>query len=285
MRTLQARTRLSPADLDTIRQLAGECNQFEELTMKLNWPSLQSRAGQVTDDFMMIEDRRLVGYLALYAFNQQEAEISAMTHPACRRQGIFKQLLAAARSTLAERRIPDLLFICEQKSTSARSCMTAIGSRYEFSEYKMTLAEVPPLEPIHGLRLRLAQADDLAQLVQLDHLCFNVEPEISQAYLTNEKRSRNRRMFIAMVDDLIVGKIQVTLGADEIYLSGFCLWPDYRRQGYGRSILTQIVNQLNRERRQPIALEVACANRQALNLYQSCGFQEVTAYDYYRQPV
>ena len=92
-------------------------------------------------------------------------------------------------------------------------------------------------------------------------------------------------MFIAMVDDLIVGKIQVTLGADEIYLSGFCLWPDYRGQGYGRSILTQIVNQLNRERRQPIALEVACANRQALNLYQSCGFQEVTAYDYYRQPV
>ncbi|MCB9103782.1 MAG: GNAT family N-acetyltransferase [Anaerolineales bacterium] len=88
-----------------------------------------------------------------------------------------------------------------------------------------------------------------------------------------------------MVDDLIVGKIQVTLGADEIYLSGFCLWPDYRGQGYGRSILTQIVNQLNRERRQPIVLEVACANRQALSLYQSCGFREVTAYDYYRQPV
>lgn len=285
MRTLQTRTQLSPADLDDIRHLAGDCNQFEGLTMKLNWPSLQSRASQITNDFLMIEDRRLVGYLALYAFNRHEAEVSAMTHPAYRRQGIFNQLLAAARSTLAERQIPDLLFICEQKSISARSCMTAIDGRYEFSEYKMTLAEVPPLKPIPGLKLRLAQADDLAQLVQLDQLCFNVEPETSRAYLTNEKRSRNRRLFIAMVDDLIIGKIQVTLGADEIYLSGFCLWPDYRGQGYGRSILTQTVNQLSRERRQPIALEVACANRQALNLYQSCGFQEVTAYDYYRQPV
>ena len=99
----------------------------------------------------------------------------------------------------------------------------------------------------------------------------------------NEKR--HERSLIVLIDGKVGGKIQITIGASEIYLFGICLLPEFRGQGYGRSVLTQVVNQLSKERHQPISLEVASANRQALNLYHRCGFREVTAYDYYRQSV
>lgn len=36
-----------------------------------------------------------------------------------------------------------------------------------------------------------------------------------------------------------------------------------------------------KEKPAKISLEVACENVNALNLYKSCGFAEVTSYDYY----
>ncbi|MCB0214602.1 MAG: GNAT family N-acetyltransferase [Anaerolineae bacterium] len=285
MRAVTKRPQLTALDLQHIRHLAQECSHHEGLTMKLNWKTLQSRPGTVTDDFLMFVDNQLVGYLALYAFNRQEAEVSAMTRPADRRQGIFSQLLAEARHALAERNIPDFLFICEQKSESACHTMAAIGSAYEFSEYKMMLEQVPALKPNLRLAMRMAQPDDFPMMAELDKICFEVEPDSTLANLSREVQNYHQRNWIIMVDNTIAGKIQVTIGPEEIYLSGFGIFPEFRGRGYGRSVLTQVVKQLADERRQPIALEVAGTNRHALTLYQQCGFREVTAYDYYRQAV
>lgn len=285
MLTVKKRTQLTRLDLQYIRHLAQECSRFEELTMKLNWKTLQSRPGTATDDFLMFVDGQLIGYLALYLFNKKESEVSAMTHPHYRRQGIFKQLLSEARQSLVERHIPDLLFICEQKSKSAQGCMAAIGSQYEFTEYKMTLEQIPAYQSTPHLELRPAQPEDFSMMAQMDQVCFNVEPDMTFKNLTNDERNRHERCLIVLIDGKVGGKIQITIGTSEIYLFGICILPEFRGQGYGQSMLTQVVNQLSRERHQPISLEVASANRQALNLYYRCGFREVTAYDYYRQTV
>src|SRR5262245_34367398 len=94
---------LSQAQLADIRQLETICNQFEGLTMKFNWNTLQDRPPDQGNDFLLYAAGQLIGYLALYGFNYKEAEISAMTHPHYRRQGIFKQLLAAAATELRQR--------------------------------------------------------------------------------------------------------------------------------------------------------------------------------------
>ena len=190
MPTLEKRTRLTRLDLQYIRHLAQECSHFEGLTMKLNWKTLQSRPGTATDDFLMFEDGQLIGYLALYSFNKKEVEVSAMTHPHYRRQGIFKQLLTEARQSLVECHIPDLLFICEQKSESAQGCMAAIGSRYEFTEYKMTLEQIPTRQLNLLLELRPAQPDDFAMMAQMDQVCFGVEPDMTLGSLTNDERKK-----------------------------------------------------------------------------------------------
>jgi ribosomal protein S18 acetylase RimI-like enzyme len=278
---------LTQAQLADIRQLETSCNQFEGLTMKLNWSTLQDRPKEHANDFLWYANGQLVGYLALFGFNHQEAEISAMTHPTYRRRGIFEQLLVAARSELKAHHIPDMLFICERKSLSGTACMQAITARYEFSEYKMqwqepvSLTSAAPSE----IQLRPAQPEDIPTLVGLDESCFGVSGDIAQRWLARDLTDPDRRIWVATHGPATIGKINVLVNEVETYISGFCIRPEHRRKGYGRLMLTRTLEQLVAERHQNIVLEVACENDHALSLYQHCGFRVVTAYDYYRLPV
>ncbi|MCP4410421.1 MAG: GNAT family N-acetyltransferase, partial [Gammaproteobacteria bacterium] len=231
------------------------------------------------------EDDALIGYLALYAFNNKEAEVSTMVRPDYRRQGIFRQLLAAAGPEIKRRGIPDLLFICEQTSTSGTGSMQAIEAQYEFSEYKMALKTTVKSISKPELHLRQAQSADIATIFQLDKVCFDVSDNALQIRREAELADSNRQFWMAIVDKITVGKIQVVLTGAEIYISGFCLFPKYRGQGYGTMILGHTVEQLIAQNHQNIVLEVATENKSALLLYEKCGFEVVTAYDYYRLSV
>lgn len=276
---------LNEAQLARIGQLEQVCNRFEGLTMKLNWDSLRRRPTNEVNDFLYDEGDKLVGYLALYSFNQKEAEVSAMTYPDYRQRGIFKQLLTEARSELEKRGIADFLFICEQASVSGAKCVQAIGAKYDFSEYKMVLKKAVEATATPGLQLRPALAEDIANLIRMDELCFNVPAGATQAHLERDLSNPNRRTLLATVGEEQIGKIQVLLTESETYIFGFCVFPEHRKKGYGRTVLTRTVAQLVTEGHKNIVLEVASDNRNALGLYEDCGFEVSTAYDYYRLAV
>jgi ribosomal protein S18 acetylase RimI-like enzyme len=276
---------LSESQLAHIRQLEQACNQFEGLTMKLNWATLHSRPTDEINDFLFYADGKPVGYLALYAFNKKEAEVSAMTCPGYRQQGVFKHLLEAARSELEKRNVPDFLFICEQASVSSAHTMKAIGATYDFSEYKMNLKEAVKATSKAELLLRPAYQEDIADLARMDEICFDVPVDVSQSYLENKLSDLQRTILIATVGSKPVGKIQVLIAESETYISGFCMFPEYRGKGYGTMILTDTVQQLVTRGHKNITLEVEANNRNALSLYERCGFEAITAYDYHRLPV
>jgi ribosomal protein S18 acetylase RimI-like enzyme len=283
---LEKRAGLSESQLAYIRQLEQSCNQFEGLTMKLNWATLRSRPTNEINDFLFYEDdNKPVGYLALYTFNKKEAEVSAMTHPDYRQRGVFKQLLATAQAELKKRNIPDILFICEQVSASGTNTMKGIGAGYDFSEYKMNLKEAVKATSKPELLLRPAYREDVADLARMDEICFDVPVGVSESYLASKLSDLRRTILIATVGTKPVGKIQVLITDSETYISGFCMFPEYRRQGYGTMILTDTVQQLVTRGHENITLEVEANNRSALSLYEHCGFEVTTAYDYYRLPV
>ncbi len=284
--TLEQSYGLNSIQLTQIQQLESACNQFEALTMKLNWMTLRERPKDEGNDFLAYAARQLVGHLALYGFNQREAEISVMIHPAHRRQGIFKQLVTLAHTELKTRGIPEMLFICEQSSVSGKAGMQALATRYEFSEYKMRWQESPAFSPeTSALQLRPGQPEDIPEMVRLDEICFGVSPEATQRWLAQDLADPQRRLWVITLGPLKIGKINVWISETETYISGFCIWPEYRGQGYGKTALTRVLEQLAAERHAQVVLEVACENEHALSLYQQCGFRTVTAYDYYRLPV
>jgi ribosomal protein S18 acetylase RimI-like enzyme len=277
---------LNQAQLADIQQLETACNQFEALSTKLNWITLQDRPVDQGNDFLCYADGQLVGYLALYSFNQSEAEVSAMTHPAYRRRGIFRQLLAAASAEVRARGIPALLFICERTSTAGVACMQAIAAQYEFSEYKMQWQEpFTPDNVASELQLRPARPEDMAVLVRMEETCFGIAAEVAQRWLVHDIADPHRKVLLASLGPVKIGKISIMANGVETYISAFCIWPEYRRRGYGKIILARTLEQLLAERHPNIVLEVACDNAHALALYEQCGFRPVTIYDYYRLPV
>ncbi len=277
---------LNEKQLAEIGRLEAVCNRFEALSMKLNWSTLRKRPKDEVNDFVCYEGDELAGYLALYTFNQKEAEVSAMTHPNFRRQGIFKQLLALARVELEQRGIPDFLFICERNSTSAAGCMAAIGAGYDFSEYKMSHQEEAVLLPASAaLDLRLAGPENLDALARMDELCFEMPAAMAQRHLAEDIVDERRRILVATVGNEAIGKVGISLDGTAAFIYALCVLPGHRGQGWGRSILTQSVSQLIAEKRSPISLEVACKNESALSLYRRSGFLVDTVYDYYRLPV
>lgn len=269
-----------------IRQLETVCNRFEGLTMKLNWNTLQNRSDGAINDFLHYEGGLLVGYLALYAFNRREAEVSAMVHPDYRRQGIFNQLLQLAAIELQRRHTPDFLFICERASRSGPLCMQAIGAEYEFSEYKMELGELRrPDRQRADLEFRPARPPDINDLARMEHLCFELPLDDARERMKRDLVDSSRFTLIATRHNNQIGKIGILTGESETYIVAFCVLPEHQGQGYGRTILAHTVEQLIAARRPNIRLEVACENERALNLYKGCGFQVSAAYDYYRLPV
>jgi ribosomal protein S18 acetylase RimI-like enzyme len=281
--TIQKSKGLDESQYGQIRHLEARCNQFDGLKMKLNLLTLRHRPEHEINDFLCYDNNHLVGYLALYTFNQREVEVSAMTDPTYRRQGIFSRLLESARQELRPRQVPDFLFIGERASPAIKPVMQAIGAQYEFSEYRMVLAEgVKPAAVSDGLELHPATAGDIQTLMEMDLLCFGVGRESAQQRYVEDFADPDRRIWLGVRHGVTVGKIHTAISEDESYLNAFCVLPQYRGRGYGKSILNQAVRQLRSESGKMISLEVETKNENALSLYKNCGFEVVTAFDYYR---
>ena len=79
----------------------------------------------------------------------------------------------------------------------------------------------------------------------------------------------------------VIGKIRTEIFGDEGFISGFGILPGYRGKGYGKQALKATVGILSKKGIRNVALEVDTQNKNALNLYKSCGFAEESATDYY----
>ncbi len=88
-------------------------------------------------------------------------------------------------------------------------------------------------------------------------------------------------IYLAESEEEIIGKVhlQVSSGIGGIY--GLGVLPEYRGKGYGRAILLKAVEKLKAVKAEQIMLQVAAENENALSLYKSCGFEEMSVMDYF----
>jgi ribosomal protein S18 acetylase RimI-like enzyme len=283
---LLRRSALTPTELAEIEQLAHICNTCDGLDLKLNWDVLRERATNETNDFLYYEQDRLVGYLPLFAFNSHEAEISGMVHPDYRRQGIFSLLLNVAKGECRRRGLSELLLIVERASESGQTFAASQGARFDHSEYRMALGTFQAL-PVFTpqLEFRPARPGEGPILAQITAAAFGIDESEIEWYEKNVTAHSGRRFYVALLDGVYIGKLDVSLGKDEALIYGFGVLPAYQHRGYGRQILVRTVQAIQEMGQANIALEVAVENDSALSLYQSCGFYKTSSYDYYRIPV
>ena len=99
--------------------------------------------------------------------------------------------------------------------------------------------------------------------------------------MPEEEEKRGMTIWMAERDGQTIGKVHLQLldGLGGIY--GLGVLPEYRGKGYGRAILMDGVNRLKASGAAEGMLQVATGNRNALRLYESCGFETTSTMDYY----
>jgi ribosomal protein S18 acetylase RimI-like enzyme len=284
----QARQGMGPTigmtedELQSLAILQEVCNEHEGLNMKLNWMRLNQRTGDQASDFLWFEDGRLVGFLGLYQFVPTVIELSGLVHPGYRRRGIFSQLFAAARRECIRRGVGEMLLICERTSPGAAPFALSVGGEYRFSEFKMEWqgasgdAGAGPT-----LTLREAGPESAHEIARQNHIFFDIPMPADDELDLLDLSTPGRKTYFALVDGAVVGKVHLHVQGGEGWIAGLGVLPEYRRRGYGRAMLRQAVARLVEMQPETIALEVETRNDGALTLYQSCGFDVVTGYEYY----
>lgn len=274
---------LTHTELSDIERLAVLCNIHEGLDLKLNWDNLRTRSRNETNDFLSYDNGKLVGFLALFCFNPREAEISGMVHPDYRHKGIFSTLFHAAKEECQHRGVPKILLIVEHSSSSGQTFAQELGTSYDHSEHKMVLQEPKlPTPSNEHLQFRSAKVEDAPILARITALAFDMlESEVDWYTENIMDSSSSRHYYVGVLNGSIIGKIDVVFEKQEAIIYGFGVLPQYRGRGYGRQILAQTIQAIVATGQRHVSLEVATENKNALSLYQSCGFLEAGSYDYY----
>lgn len=123
-------------------------------------------------------------------------------------------------------------------------------------------------------RIRVARADDLPSVVEIEHLCFQDPwPEES---LAEELRHDARRLPIVAEDDSgVVGVALVWTVADEMHILSLGVHPRARRRGVASGLLSEIRERGLARGATLITLEVREHNQAAQVFYRRHGFLEV----------
>jgi ribosomal protein S18 acetylase RimI-like enzyme len=282
--SLHVATKQTWADEELVQvgELLDICNAYEDLSMKLDLTMLRSRSGNETNDFLYYADGKLVGLLALSNYGTEDRELTGMVHPDYRRRGIFTTLLLAAKEEARERGISRLILICERFSRSGQAFLATTGAQYDFSEHKMVVLNFKEKgafqQQFQLQKATLADVDAMARIVSAS---FGGSEEGAREHILAGMKKGYAQYYIGKLGEEVIGSLDFHLGDKEYTIYGFGILPEYRGQGLGRQMLEQLIKSIPAENQKRIALEVNTSNTRAINLYRSCGFQEITTYGYY----
>ena len=275
-------SKLHKNDLRAIRNLVDISATYDKHKIKLYNNIIQNRKTSEFNDFLFYIDGNLTGYLALFVFKLDEAEISAIVHPKYREQGIFKKLLFEAYSELNRRGIKHTIVITPQTSNRLEKYLNERNARHKISEFEMTLKNPPEEKKVPDVHLVLAKPEDITLMARIGSESFGSNfLDVLQRFTDNIK-DKNRKAWLVKVDDKIVGKIHVRYEPNKTALiHDLCIIPEDRGKYYANGMVRKTLDILQAEGYKRIALDVEAANRGALRLYEQCGFVVTTAFDYY----
>lgn len=275
--------RLTEAEMAEVTALVALCKMHDGIDLTLLLEMIRDRTDNDTNDFLYYDDGRIVGALALDSFGTEEKEMTGLVHPDYRRKGIFTALVNEVNVDAKARGIQQLIFVCDRFSRSGKAFIEAVGAHYDFSEHRMLLVDFKERDPNsykEHITLRLATTADADTLAYVSATSFGESERRTKEHLEKDIPNPHRRYYLVMLGNEPVGCLNLWRG-DTIGIYAFCVLPQYRKRGFGRQMLEQIIRQVRSETQQPITLEVDTTNTNAYELYRSCGFKETTTVGYY----
>ncbi|EOL44287.1 GNAT family N-acetyltransferase [Enterococcus caccae] len=215
---------------------------------------------------------KLVGYVAMSSFNLEELEVTIITK---HDRAILDQINRILIEYTKEQNIQTTLWIIDRKDNFSISYVKEMNRyKYRFSEYAMTLAIDKFMPMPSEISLQPAREKDTKAIASLENGEFTEKQEV----LNKEDL---KKTLVLKEKENVIASIRIEKEGNSYGIYGFVVRADFRGQGLGRKILSQIIQQLLEKQAKKIYLEVESTNNIAHHLYQSIGFVEQTLFDYY----
>lgn len=274
-------TGLSAEDREAIAELDARTVAADGGRLKLEWGVLNSRPDDRAQDLLYFADGELVGFLGIYAFGHEQAELAGMVDPGHRRRGIGTEMLQAARPLLEQQGHDRALLVCSHIEAGA-AFARARGGTFDHAEHAMVLRGAPAEGPENpAVALRLAGIDDAPDIARILEAGFGYQPGDVAARLNQP----GEQDIVIELDGKTVGYVRLTLDGERGGVYGFVVEPSRQGKGIGRDVLRRACLRLRAAGATTIGLEVAVENERALGLYTSIGFERVTTEQYFRLPL
>jgi len=277
--------KLNDDEYNAAKQLERICLEHEQTVLKLELGFKRHITAGSTDehsinDILYYIDEVLVGYISIFTMGSMtEAELNGMVHPDYRQHGIFKKLHTEAMKVCKERKFNHMLLLSDKHSKPGIDFIKALGIRYHHTEYQMKQSGICVLQTTDNVSLRKARDIDRQTIWKMDIDYFGLSAEGQPEDL--EMLDENHLVYMIELNGAVIGKIRVEYGKGISFIYGFGILPDYRGNGYGKETLIKTLRLINNHGIHQVELEVESNNENALQLYKSCGFNEVSVMEYY----
>ncbi len=123
----------------------------------------------------------------------------------------------------------------------------------------------------------------IEEIARLEKECFS--SPWSEEGLRSELDNSFARFFVALSDGKIAGYIGSHNVLGEVYITNVAVFPEFRRNGVGKTLVDFLVNEMKAEEAEFVTLEVRESNFNAIALYEKSGFEKVgKRKDFYEKP-
>lgn len=281
---------LTKKDSEEIKNLMELCYSKDQINLKLELDykqTVKKHSGpelKGINEFMYYVDGNLVSYLGICNFGGNVLELNGMTHPEYRKKGLFQRLFQLAVMEAKNGGHKSLLLLSDEKSEAGNRFIKETGASYKTSEFRMKLFEKPETDSLQftlnpDITLKTADKSDLKEIARQNALHFNTTEE-SEALLLDEAMLQEG-MYMVQLNGETIGKINVEYDENSAFIYGFGILPEYRRKGYGKAAFQALLYIIKGKGPLDILLDVESKNRNALNLYKTFGFEEMSVMNYY----
>jgi len=283
---IKLKEELNQYDFNIINNLKNLCLEIDktslklELDYKLSKVKLKDKCINNINEFMYYNDNELIGYIGICQFGNDTVEVNGMVHPKYRKNGIFKKLFSLVKDEWYKRSSQNMLLLSDRSSTLGIQFIKDNSNIYDHSEYEMFLKhDVQKEVSSYTVKLRNSTIYDAKEIAFQNSIYFDIEYNGEEFPMTEEDASF---IYIAEVNNKVVGKVHLEISNCVGGIFGLGVLPEYRSKGYARQILNISINKLKEKGTKEIMLQVSVTNKNALNLYKSCGFEETSTMDYYK---
>ncbi|EGW37639.1 GNAT family N-acetyltransferase [Desulfosporosinus sp. OT] len=283
---IKSYNKLNKKAINEVLNLEKVCQEHDKLKGSVFLDTSLNFDQSIKSTFLLYENRELISILSMFIPTQEEAEISAFTLPEYRRNGYFKALLDKAVEELRKLDIQNILFVCEKQSISGKGVSTTLNAEYDHTEYSMRFNKTRyEYRDMFRLSLITTHFKDLNKLIDISMKIFNDGYEDSKSIIENCLQSETRELYLAVLNDEIIGMGSINQERDEALIFGLGIVPEHRGKGYGKELLQLIIDRLWQMGKTELMLDVDSDNVCALELYKKSGFQIEVAFEYYRKKV